>query len=186
MQFHERAKNVTRARHNKACVAHQAQLALLKQSFTWKQPNGNLHGWYQKRKRAAQRIRTISNGQIELFEGGYRGDHRRHYFRDLRCEHVFHASLRELAQGNADEACPFCHPVYDVRRYGSVAAIQEYVHQRSDGKISFADNNRLGSRDAHYTFGCHHHRIHFEATFSNFIEAIGHKEFCPLCAFPTS
>ena len=181
MRIRKRVKKSTKVRRAKARVAHRTQVALLKQHLSVKHPSGNILGWYQKRKRADRRIRVISTGKIELFENVYRGDQRRHYFRDLRCGHVFHVSLRELAHGNADQACPYCHPIHDVRRYGSVAALQEYIYQLSHGNILFCAENKLRSADDHYDFNCSLKGIRCKQTFSGFMQNIEYG--CPTCHY---
>ena len=125
----------------------------------------------------------MSNGNILLFDNGYRGDHRRHRVQDLRCEHVFYISLKELALEQADKACPFCNPVDDLRRYGSVEAIQEFVLLHSDNKIYFSSDNHLGGQEDIYTFGCSVHKMLLHDTFRNFIAKTESGGLCFACAF---
>jgi hypothetical protein len=142
---------------------------------------GNLQGWYQFRKRANQRLRNISAGNLVIIENGYRGDHERHWFRDQRCEHVFKASLKEVVVIGANCICPFCHETTDMDRYGSIEAIREHVHCISLGQIEFSADNVLAASTDRYKFICTVHRIILENTFDQFIEHEG--EVCSICDF---
>ncbi len=183
MLNHEKHKHIVQARRSKARITHQAKLALSRHSGDSRANSVNTNNWYQERKRASQRVSSLSNGKIALIENGYRGHHRRHWFKDLRCEHVFRASLRELAYENAKNACPFCSPIHDLRRYGSVAAVQELVLLRSENLISFSPDNSLGSRNDLYTFCCDLDGILLETDFASFVDCDDYSKFCPVCAF---
>ncbi len=174
-------------------LARQRLLAMVHTLSTGDKLSGHgAAGWYQQRKRASQRLRNLSGGKLLLLENVYRGDHRRHSIKSLECEHVFISSLREFATSGfgadgmenfAKNACPFCTGTNDLRRCGSVAAVQELVWHRSGGKISFAASNILGLSDRYYTFGCEIHGCLFEATFTEFFESSEDDEFCTFCAF---
>lgn len=141
-------------------------------------PNPNT--WYQQRKRASQRLRNLSGGNITIFEPGYRGHQRRHWMRSERCEHIFTASLREVALAKG-KICPFCHPPVDLSLYGSVAAVQELVYTLSFGNIQFADENVLKNADDLYEFICQLHRHRYKGTFSKFIKEP--MQSCAECSF---
>ncbi len=185
MLNHQRLKNIIQAHRSKARVAHQAKLVLTHHSGNSCNHSGNVNNWYAQRKRASQRIRQMTSGQVVLAEAGYRGHHRAHLVQ-ASCHHVFLISLRDLAYENFKKACPFCFPIHVMHRYGSVAAVQEYVAERSNHKISFADKNVLGDRDALYTFGCEVHGFLFEASFAAFVDCDDDSEFCSVCAFESS
>jgi hypothetical protein len=141
-------------------------------------------GWYQARKRATQRLRSVSAGMIILHEVGYRGDGSRHWMQDLRCGHVFLASVREVVLGGADQACPFCHLPKDLNRLGSVEAIQELSLQLSHGNVLFAPENNLRGADDYYDFLCDHVGIRCLQTFNEFVQNSAHG--CPQCRLRSS
>jgi hypothetical protein len=182
MLNHQRLKNIVQTHRTKARVAHQAKLATTHRSDNSCSQSGNVNNWYQHRKRASLRIGQITSNQVVLVESGYRGHHRAHLVQ-ASCHHVFLISLHDLAFENFREACPFCFPVHDLNRYGSVAAVQEYVAERSNHKISFADTNILSARDSLYSFGCELHGFLFDASFEAFVDCVDDSQFCPVCAF---
>jgi len=142
-------------------------------------------GWYQARKRAGQRLRSTTAGMVVLHEGGYRGDHSRHWMQDLRCGHVFLASVRELVLGDAEQACPFCNcPPQDLTRFGSIEATQELSLQLSNGSIVFAPENELREADDYYVFLCSHVGIRCQQTFSGFVQSS--VQGCHECPFRNS
>jgi hypothetical protein len=141
-------------------------------------------GWYQARKRAEQRLRSASAGMISLHEGGYRGDQSWHWMQDLRCGHVFLASVREIVLDGAERACPFCYPPQNLSRFGSVEAVQELSLQLSHGNVLFAAENDLRGADDYYDFLCDLVGIRCQQTFHAFVKNC--VQGCPECAFKNS
>jgi hypothetical protein len=182
MKKNRRRRNLIMAAKSKARITQQVCLTAKHHHHLPHHVNtGNLQGWFAFRKRANQRIRNLSAGNLVIVENGYRGDHERHWLRDLRCEHVFKAGLKEVVVIGANNICPFCHGTTDMERYGSVEAIQEHVHCISLGQIEFSANNSLTSSSATYTFYCTNHRIVLEASFDEFLEQCG--DICSICDF---
>jgi hypothetical protein len=182
MKKNRRRRNLLLAARSKSQMAQQTCLTTKNRHHASDHVStGNLQGWYQFRKRANQRVRNLSNGNLEIIENGYRGDHERHWLRDQRCEHVFRASLKEVVVIGANYICPFCHGTTDMQRYGSVEAIREHVHCISLGLIEFSADNALASSTEMYKFLCTVHRIILETSFDQFIEHKG--EICSICDF---
>ena len=183
MQNHERVKHIMQAKSTNARIAHQASRTMMRRSEPSHHQNGNVHGWYQRMKRTSQRLKALSP-HLVLVEKTSRNDFARLRIQDLRCSHVFLASLKEIFLIGEQSICPFCTMPEDLRRCGSIAAVQEFVLHRSDNKISFAHDNHLGACGDLYTYGCQIHRFLFDATFTSFIEDMEKgTEFCPACAF---
>jgi len=138
-------------------------------------------GWYQLRKRGAQRLRNLSGGQIEIAESGYRGHSEEHWLRHLGCGCLFKASLHDVSHLDADTVCPFCFPekVESLHRYGSVAALRELVSIMSSGNIDFLATNVLGRPSDDYEFICNIRRCRFTASFNKF--AANPEHLCPFC-----
>lgn len=182
MKKNRRRRNLLLAIRSKAQITQQKNLAVKKHHHPPHHVNtGNLQGWYQFRKRANQRIRNLSAGNLVIMEGGYRGDHERHWLRDQRCEHLFKASLKEVVVIGANHTCPFCHGASDMERYGSVEAVQEHVHCITLGVVEFSEDNVLATSTDRYKFICTVHEIIIENSFDQFIEHKG--EICSICDF---
>lgn len=182
MKKNRRRRNLLLAIRSKAQITQQKNLAVKKHHHPPHHVNtGNLQGWYQFRKRANQRIRNLSAGNLVIMEGGYRGDHERHWLRDQRCEHLFKASLKEVVVIGANHICPFCHGTTDMERYGAVEAVQEHVHCISLGQIEFSADNVLAASTDRYKFICTVHKIILETSFDQFLEHKG--ELCSICDF---
>ena len=182
MKYNRRRRNLLLAVRSKAHMTQQVNGAAKNHHLPPYHVNtGNLQGWYAFRKRANQRLSNLSAGNLVIIEGGYRGDHERHWLKDQRCEHVFKASLKEVVVIGANCICPFCHGTTDMKRYGSVEAIQEHVHCITLGQIEFASDNVLAESSDIYKFICTIHSIILETSFDQFI---GHKgEICSICDF---
>lgn len=159
---------------------HTAQAT--QQFFSALRPKPSIRGWFQLRKRAIQRLRTISEGTIELAEGGYRGHSARHWMRHLDCGCLFRASVQELFHVGSESICPFCNvaTVDDMTRFGSAAAVRELVYWMTTG-IDFLETNRLGRASDNYEFICTVHDIRLTATFTDFVSAP--DSLCPVCRF---
>jgi len=142
----------------------------------------NIRGWFQLRKRAAQRLKNISGGTIELAEGGYRGHHVRHWMRHLTCGCLFLASVQEVFDTDADLVCPFCNvsTVDDMTRFGSAAAVRELVHWMASG-VDFPETNNLGRASDDYDFVCTIHDIRLTSSFTDFVA--NPDDLCPVCRF---
>lgn len=179
MQNNQRHLHALQARRSKVRIAYQATLSLISR-MDRRQCLDNVANWYQIRKRASQRIRNVSEGQVILLDNGYRGDHRRHWVKDCRCEHVYRISLKELIQLQGQGTCPFCNIPSDLSRCGSIQAVQEHVYRLSHGNIFFLGNNPLGSVDDTYQFQCLIHSLYFLQPFRRFMEAPEHG--CDSCA----
>lgn len=185
MKNHKRTQIIGKAKRTKSQImtdiAKSQRLARIASSKV----NGhdtcatNLPGWYQLRKRAQQRLRNLSDGNIIIIENGYRGDHMRHWMQDLQCEHVFKSSLKEVVIVGAKCICPFCHGASDMQRYGSVQAVQEHVNNITLGQAEFLADNILSSAKTQYRFFCCMHRFEFEAPFDRFLAQNGTA--CPIC-----
>lgn len=146
----------------------------------------NSRHWYLLKKRSKQRLRVLSNGRIRLvsdpcFPQMYHGHHIRHWLQDTKTEHIFKASLREVALFGADKINPFINCPIDMDHYGNVRAIQEHVHGLSFGNIEFMSNNELGGVDDFYEFGCNIHHHILKTPFSNFLS--DPMRVCDLCEF---
>lgn len=125
--------------------------------------------WYYQRKRASQRLKSLSGGALNLVEDGYKGDMRRHWIKSMSCDHVFKASLKEIVIVGPEKICPFCNGTSEMRRFGSIEAIQEHVHSLSHGNIAFMPENNLGTSDDDYKFACNIHHFIFEGSFEWFL-----------------
>jgi hypothetical protein len=145
--------------------------------------DSRIKGWYQKRKRAAQRVRAISGDTVVLAEPGYRGHHAKHWWRHDDCGCLFVDSLIGLAKRAPSEICPYCsiESLDDLSRLGSVGAVRELVWALSSGNVDFDDGNRLGSAGDDYRFVCQTHNFIFSSSFSNFV-ADPHFA-CPICGW---
>ena len=146
----------------------------------------NSQNWYQMKKRAQQRLRALSNGKIRLvtdpsFPQMYYGHHIRHYLLDMETEHIFKASLREVAFAGAEKINPFINSPLDMDHYGSLGAIQEHVYGLSMGNMDFLPDNELSGVDDLYGFSCaiHPHRV--AIPFSDFLS--DPLAGCGLCQF---
>ena len=167
---------------SKARITQQYKLALKhRHAATHKNNQRNIEGWYQLRKLAQKRLRNMSTDNLVIQESGYRGDHERHWIQDGRCEHVFRASLKEVFIIGADNICPFCQIPNDMKRCGSVGAVQQMVESLSYGNIEFIAENVLDQPDDHYEFACLIHRFRFEGSYREFIR--DPENFCDICGF---
>ena len=142
---------------------------------------GNLKGWFQLRKRASQRLRNLSYGNLVIVENGYRGDCEQHWLQDLRCEHVFRASIKQAVAVSPDRLCPFCHGATDMERYGSIEAVQEHVNRITNGLIRFCTDNHFATSGDKYKFICTIHKTILETSFDNFLKNDG--AICKICNF---
>lgn len=138
-------------------------------------------GWYHQRRRASQRLRSLSRGTITFYEDGFRGDMQRHWMKNEVCEHVFKASLKEIYSIGHEKICPFCTVTSDLRRFGSIGAVQEHVYRLSHGNIEFMPENVLGSSSDDYLFSCNIHHFIFEKSFHGFLEAP--TRACHICIY---
>ncbi len=180
MKKNRRRRNLLLAISSKARIAQQSNLAIRAHHTPSHHSNtGNIQGWYAYRKKANIRLRNLSKSQVVIHEGGYRGDHMRHWLQDLRCEHLFRASLKEVVIVGADKICPFCHGTKDMDRYGTIGAVQEHVYGLSNGNIGFLPDNILSSSSEHYWFNCSIHKIRFECSFDRFLDQ--EADVCPFC-----
>ena len=140
--------------------------------------------WYHQKKRAKQRLKSISNGKIRLvtdprYPQMYYGHHIRHYLVDMETEHIFKASLREVALTGADRINPFTNSPIDLDHYGSLGAIQEHVHGLSMGNIEFLPDNELGEVTDLYEIACLIHHCRLNITFAEFLsDPLGACSFC--------
>ena len=130
--------------------------------------------WYQLKKRAQQRLRTISDGRIRLvtdpcFPQMYYGHHIRHWLQDTKTEHIFKASIREVVQIGVNKINPFTNYPIDMDHYGSIGAIQEHVHGLSMGNLEFLPDNKLGEVSDLYEIACLIHHCRLKMTFSEFL-----------------
>ncbi|MDG5469959.1 hypothetical protein P9J64_16695 [Deltaproteobacteria bacterium IMCC39524] len=146
----------------------------------------NPTNWYQLKKRAKQRLRALSNGKIQLvtdirFSQMYYGHHIRHWLQDSKTEHIFRASLKEVALIGAEGINPFINQPIDMDHYGSVGAIQEHVLGMSSGLVEFSADNELRGIDDEYSFSCSIHQHYFIMTFSQFLS--GPSDGCGICQF---
>ena len=138
MKKSRKRKNLNLGIRSKALYTQQFNLSLKQlHPATHKNNSGNIEGWYQARKQAQIRLRNMSADNLVFHESGYRGDHERHWIQDVRCEHVFRASLKEVFLIGADKICPFCQIPNDMARCGSVEAVQQMVESLSYGNIEF-------------------------------------------------
>ena len=142
--------------------------------------------WFQMKKRAKQRLRAMSNGKILLvndprFSQMYHGHHIRHWMQDTTTEHIFKASVREVALLGANKINPFTNYPIDLNHYGSLGAIQEHVHGLSLGNIEFLIDNELGGVSDMYEMACPVHQCRLKITFSEFLDAP--LDVCPFCNF---
>lgn len=140
-------------------------------------------GHHQK-KRAEKRLRSLSKGHIHLvsdihFGQLYYGDHIRHWMRDSRCEHIFKATMREVATVGANNICPFCYAPIEMNHYGSSEAVAEHVYNLSYGNIQFLADNILGSVEEAYQMFCLIHNFRFEIQFEKFLA--DPSDACPIC-----
>ena len=179
MLIHQRLQNIMQAKRTKALVRGTGKVAGNCQPRFTHHPEENVHSWYQKRKRASQRLRALSPGRIVLIEDGYRGDHRRHWLRNSLCEHIFRASLKEVSVVDAEAICPFCHFPDDLGRFGKLEALQEHVYRRSHGNIAFTEDNTLGSSYDLNEFACLIQGFRFNASYREFDR--NPERFCYLC-----
>ena len=182
MKKNRKRKNLTLAIRSKARITQQSSLAAKRHHAPTHQNNpSNIQGWYQFRKRAQQRLRSLSNGNLHIHENGYRGDYQRHWIQSSQCEHVFRAGLKEVFTIGADKICPFCNVPNDMRRCGSIAAVQQMVECLSYGNIEFISENELRGPDDLYEFACLIHQFRFKGTYRNFIRSP--ENFCHICEF---
>jgi len=185
MKKNRKRRNLLLAIRSKAQITQQRNLTVKKHHYPPHHVNtGNLEGWYAFRKKANQRLRNLSSGNLIIIENGYRGDNERHWLRDQRCEHIFKASLKEVVVVGANYICPFCYGTRDMQRYGSIDAVQENVHCISLGQIEFSADNVLTASTDRYKFICTNHRIILETSFDQFLEHKG--EICSICDFERS
>lgn len=141
----------------------------------------NTQSWYQLKKRAQQRINTLCRG-ARIVSNMYHGHHIRHHVQGP-CEHIYKASLREIAQ-LGEKSCPFCFYPLDMDHYGSKAAIQQHVHCLSFGNIEFLENNELDGVGDMYNMVCQLHPGHiFQTPFSEFLS--DPTSGCGICLFET-
>lgn len=130
--------------------------------------------WFQMKKRAKQRLRTISNGRIMLvtdprYPQMYYGHHKRHWLLDSETGHTFRASVREVAILGAMKINPFTNKPIDLEHYGTLEAIQTHVHCLSFGNIEFKSDNELRGVDDYYQMACLIHQCRFDIKFSDFL-----------------
>lgn len=133
--------------------------------------NDETVGWFQRRKQAEKRLKSLANGNITFAEGGYRGGPHRRYWMQHTCGARFLASEMEVAQ-MGEQACAYCgaRHVEDLSRFGSIEAIQELVALMTGGSLVFSTKNKLGAVDDIYNFYCCIHEQTVHGTFSAFIE----------------
>lgn len=187
---HKRSVTI-KGQTNKSSIHSHAQrsrrhLKSIPHQHTINPYTSNTQSSYLLRKRAQQRLRAISNGNIRLvtdqrFPQLYSGHHARHYLVDIETEHIFKASLREVALTGADRINPFTNYPIDLDHYGSLGAIQEHVHGLTFGNIEFTEDNELGEVGDLYEFMCGIHRYRFKTPFSAFLaDPMG---ACATCQF---
>ena len=180
MKKTRRRRNLILAIRSKARMSQQSNLAVTRRHSPISSINtNNLQGWYQQRKKMNQKVRNLSNGNLVIFENGWRPNNDLIWLQDRRCEHVFKFRVNDLFESNADQACPFCHGTHDMKRYGSIEAVQEHVHGISVGQAEFLTDNVLSSSSDTYKFFCTLHRIVIEDSFDEFHERNG--DVCHLC-----
>ena len=182
MKKNRKRRNLIVGIRSKAQISHQSNLAV-KQCHTHQRfcNSGSTQGWYAFRKRLDKKDRNISNGTLIIFENGWRANNEHIWLQDQRCEHVFLFRITDLDASNADQACPFCHGTQDMKRYGTVAAVQEHVGCMTVDTIEFNSDNILSSSKDTYDWQCVFHRgIQIEASFDSFLER--KESICPLCA----
>lgn len=128
-------------------------------------------GWFQRRKQAEKRLKSLAGGTITFAESGYRGGPHRRYWMRHTCGAHFLASEMEVAQMGED-VCVFCgvRAVDDLARFGSVEAVEEIVALMTGGALAFSAKNRLGAADDVYAFYCCIHEKPVHATFTAFVE----------------
>ncbi|SEA68190.1 hypothetical protein SAMN05660420_02857 [Desulfuromusa kysingii] len=126
--------------------------------------------WYQRKKRAAQRVDQISKGRLILLSNNYLHDKVRYWMRDSHCQHVFKVSLAEIMIHGPEYICPYCSTPIDMLSFGSVEAIQEHVWNLSNNNIEFAKTNTLGSIHDAYIFYNHLHENHLIMSYEHFDE----------------
>ena len=183
MNFQQHRWNIIAANRLKAKTTRLASLATQLKEGSLRSKGATQNNWYQERKKAVQKLRALSSNRIQLMENGYRGHHRRHWLKDTRCEHVFRASLKEVHSVGAKAACPFCHVPTDLRRCGTVEALQEHVNNLSHGNVFLLNSNELGDPDELYQFDCLLHQYRFWAPYRYFVRQP--EYVCPACAFKT-
>jgi len=181
MLNHQRIKNIIEAKRTKQQIVRLTNIVEQQEGMYRCHEGGNVHGWYQARKRATQRLRSLSGGRLTLVEDGYRGHQSRHWLQDSECEHVFRASLKEVFTIGPDKICPFCNIPEDVSRCGTVAAVQQNVESLSYSNINFIFENELRGPDDLYEFACLVHGVRFKGTYRKFLQ--DPVNFCNFCAF---
>ena len=143
---------------------------------------GGVTGWFNRRKKANERLHALSEGTIEFAGNGfYRGPSIRHWLKHT-CGCHFLASESEVAR-LGEFACVFCgvSNVDDLKRFGSVSAVQELVAIITYENIEFCGSNKLGHADDTYVFYCHVHGERIRCTFSEFV--VRSDEICVECFF---
>jgi len=140
--------------------------------------------WYHQKKQAQKRLSSLSKGNIHLVSGIhfgqiYYGDHIRHWLRDERCEHIFKATMREVATVGSDNICPFCNVPIEMIHYGSFDAVAEHVNNLSFGNVLFLEHNTLGKIEDTYQMFCLIHDFRFEIAFDKFLA--DPTDACPIC-----
>ncbi len=141
---------------------------------------------YQLMKRTRQRLRAIGGEEIRLvtdmrFSQNYFSRNARLWLQDAKTEHIYRASIREIALLGKDKINPFDNFPIDMDQYGSVGAVMEHVHGLSFGNIEFTENNELGEVDDLYEFLCNIHRYRFMTPFSKFLA--DPMSACATCQF---
>ena len=139
----------------------------------------NTQNWYQLKKRAQQRMNSLYPG-ARIISSMYHGHHVRHLIQGP-CEHIYRASLKEIAQLR-EQSCPFCFYPLDMDHYGSREAIQEHVHCLSFGNIEFLLSNELKGVNDMYGMVCQLHPSHIvQTSFSKFLS--DPTSGCGICMF---
>lgn len=181
------AKTAMVAKHSKSMVhrnsaqSRQHLLMTIPGLMPANKINQDKTGWFQDRKRANQRLRLMSRGALVIIENGYRGNAQRHWIRDVGCGHVFRASIKEIYLVGAKHACPFCNIPDDLGRFGSLAAIQEFVFLTSGGNAEFMPDNYLGGPDDDYGIACNIHGCINNVTWTDFIKTADTSHSCTYC-----
>lgn len=147
-------------------------------------PEEPAKGWYQQRKRAAQKIREISGGQVLLdpYQLYYRGDEYTHWAVHVACGNKFRLSVTELELEGPEHICPFCHGGL-LSRIGSVDQINDYIFKISNGRVMFIKNQPLACTNYPHTFFHLDCRERFDAAFDHVVEMnlSGAGSGCPHC-----